>query len=192
MENTAKSSNNYGMKPIKSLLTLTISLSSAVTTLASLIVPLVAQAQNDNVVYVCISDIGVPTYTNNTAGIKGCKALSGLSVTTIPAFKPPPSAANHNNTSNTRNNSGPADFPKVDTESQRQRDETGRRPILERELRDREDRCAATRKDLNGGPIRTAGENDASFEQRVNAMHTQVERCNADLAAIRRELNALK
>jgi hypothetical protein len=63
---------------------------------------------------------------------------------------------------------------------------------LERELRDREERCAATRKDLNGGPARFAGENDTAFGQRVSAMQTQVERCAADVAAIKRELAALK
>jgi hypothetical protein len=154
----------------------------------------VAFAQNESVIYRCTSEDGVPTYTNNTLGLKGCQAVNGVSVTTIPGFKAPPAAvtSNTSNTNSTRSNVGPADFPKVDSDTQRQRDETGRRPILERELRDREERCAATRKDLNGGPARQPGESDSAFSQRVAAMQTQVERCAADVAAIKRELAALK
>jgi hypothetical protein len=151
-----------------------------------------AYAQSDNVVYRCMSEDGVPTYTNSTIGLKGCQAVSGVSVTTIPAFKAPPASAAPSSPNNTRGSTGPADFPKVDADAQRQRDETGRRPILERELRDREERCAATRKDLNGGPARQVGESDSAFGQRVATMQTQVERCAADVAAIKRELAALK
>ncbi len=156
-------------------------------------------SQNDNAVYRCTGDDGVPTYTNNIVGLKNCQTVTGVSVTTIPAFKPPPApvasastASTANTPSTSRNNLGAADFPRVDNELQRQRDETGRRPILERELRDREERCAATRKDLNGGPVRVPGESDSGFANRVAAMQTQVERCAADIAAIRRELAALK
>jgi hypothetical protein len=166
------------------------------TSLAVLATALVsaAQAQTDNAVYRCVGDDGVPTYTNSTVGLKGCQIVTGVTVTTIPAFKPPPAVAAPSaaSASSTRNNVGPAEFPKVDADTQRQRDETGRRPILERELRDREERCASTRKDLNGGPARQPGESDAAFGQRVSAMQTQVERCAADVAAIKRELAALK
>ncbi len=158
--------------------------------------PLAAQAQNENLVHVCVSDDGTPTYTNNIVGLKGCKPLSGVYVTTIPAFKAPPAEPRTTSTANagtsSRSNVGPVDFPREDASSQKQRDETGRRPILERELRDREDRCAGTSRDLNSSPSRYAGENETAYRQRISAMQTQVERCNADLAAIRRELSALK
>ncbi len=164
--------------------------------MAWLLAPTLCLAQNDNAVYRCTGDDGVPTYTNNTVGLKNCLTVTGVSVTTIPAFKPPPVAAAaplaSNNTASARSSVGAADFPRVDNELQRQRDETGRRPILERELRDREERCAATRKDLNGGPVRVPGESDSGFANRVAAMQMQVERCAADVAAIKRELAALK
>jgi hypothetical protein len=151
-------------------------------------------AQTDNAVYRCTGDDGVPTYTNNIAGLKNCQPVTGVSVTTIQAFKPPPapSVVTTSASSGTRSTVGPSDFPRVDNELQRQRDETGRRPILERELRDREERCSATRKDLNGGPVRVPGESDSGFSNRVAAMQMQVERCAADIAAIKRELAALK
>ncbi len=150
-------------------------------------------AQTDNVIYRCTGEDGVPTYTNNTAGLKNCQAVTGVSVTTVQAFKPPPApAVSTSATPSARSAVGPSDFPRVDNELQRQRDETGRRPILERELRDREERCAATKKDLNGGPVRVPGESDSGFANRVAAMQTQVERCAADIAAIKRELAALK
>ncbi len=155
-------------------------------------VPILAQAQSDHTVYRCMAEDGVPTYTNNTVGLRGCQVVTGVSVTTIPAFKAPPASASTNASSQSKNNVTPSDFPRVDADQQRQRDEMGRRPILERELRDREERCAATRKDLNGGPVRVPGEADAAFANRVTAMQTQVERCAADVAAIKRELAALK
>lgn len=170
------------------------------TAIPWLFVSALCWAQNDNAVYRCTGDDGVPTYTNNIVGLKNCQTVTGVSVTTIPAFKPPPPApavststtSTTNTASTSRNNIGVADFPRVDNELQRQRDEIGRRPILERELRDREERCAATRKDLNGGPVRVPGESDSGFANRVATMQIQVERCAADIAAIKRELAALK
>jgi hypothetical protein len=164
---------------------------------AALVAPFNTHAQSENLVHVCVADDGTPTYTNNIVGLKGCKPLSGVYVTTIPAFKAPandlrPTPTNTGNTVSARSNVGPADFPREDVASQKQRDETGRRPILERELRDREERCASTARDLTSGLTRYAGETDVMNKQRMTAMQTQVERCNADLAAIRRELSALK
>lgn len=167
------------------------------------------QANDENVVYVCLADDGTPTYTNNKVGLNNCKPLSGVFVTTIPAFKIPASESktnNINNTNNTKNTNSvnnnrnstantymrPVDFPRENTSSQRQRDEVGRRPILENELRDRESRCAVTTRSLRAPLPRLPGETDVAFGQRIAAMQAQVERCNADLAAIRRELTALK
>ena len=167
------------------------------------------QANDENVVYVCLADDGTPTYTNNKVGLNNCKPLSGVFVTTIPAFKIPTSESktnNINNTNNTKNTNSvnnnrnstantymrPVDFPRENTSSQRQRDEVGRRPILENELRDRESRCAVTTRSLRAPLPRLPSETDTAFGQRIAAMQAQVERCNADLAAIRRELTALK
>jgi hypothetical protein len=162
-----------------------------------------AYAEEENVVYVCVADDGTPTYTNNKVGLTNCKPLNGVFVTTIPAFKvptqTPASESKSNNNFNvnsaprTNNNLlRPSNFPREDLVSQRQRDELGRRPILENELRDREARCAATTRTLRAPLPRLAGETDAAFGQRIAAIQAQVERCNADLAAIRRELAALK
>ena len=160
------------------------------------------QANDENIVYVCLADDGTPTYTNNKVGLSNCKPLSGVFVTTIPAFKIPASESKTNNTNNTnsvnnnRNSTAntymrPVDFPRENTSSQRQRDEIGRRPILENELRDRESRCSVIARSLRAPLPRLSGETDVAFGQRIAAMQAQVERCNADLAAIRRELTAL-
>jgi hypothetical protein len=162
------------------------------------------QANDENIVYVCLADDGTPTYTNNKVGLSNCKPLSGVFVTTIPAFKMP--ASEKENNTNTTNNTShisnknntvntymrPVDFPRENTHSQRQRDEVGRRPILENELRDRESRCSVITRSLRAPLPRLSGETDVAFGQRIAAMQAQVERCNADLAAIRRELTALK
>jgi hypothetical protein len=161
------------------------------------------QANDENIVYVCLADDGTPTYTNNKVGLSNCKPLSGVFVTTIPAFKMP--ASEKENNTNTTNNTShinnkntantymrPVDFPRENTHSQRQRDEVGRRPILENELRDRESRCSVITRSLRAPLPRLPSETDVAFGQRIAAMQAQVERCNADLAAIRRELTALK
>ncbi len=141
-------------------------------------------------VYRCSVNDEPPTYTNNPKGLKGCDIVSGVAVMTVPAFKAPPTRPSGNNSTG---HSGPSDFPKIESDLQKQRDELGRRPILERELRDREERCAVSRKENNGGtPLKLQGEETAAFNQRAASLKTQIERCDADLAAIRRELSALK
>jgi hypothetical protein len=107
----------------------------------------------------------------------------------LPAFKAPPRPSNTSTASNT----GPADFPKIEADVQKQRDELGRRPILERELRDREERCNLIRKEYNNAaPVKLTAEETSQYQQRVANLKTQAERCDADLLAIRRELSALK
>ena len=154
-------------------------------------IALPAHAQS-SAVYRCAVNDAPPTYTNNPQNLKGCEIVSGVAVTTVPAFKAPPARTGAASAAST-GNPGPADFPKVDTDLQKQRDELGRRPILERELRDREERCALSRKDYsNGSPQKLNAEDAPSYAARLTGLKTQLERCDADLSAIRRELSALK
>ena len=172
---------------------------------ALLSLPAQAQTANGNTVYRCVGDDGIANYTNNIAGLKGCEAVSGVTVTTIPAFKAPASTTNtSNNNSNNNNpapsaspaaqrgNTGPADFPRVSNDTQKQRDELGRRPILEQELKDREQRCAAVRADSYGGIARGANEDIKAYSERMGTLKTQLDRCDADMSALKRELAALK
>lgn len=171
------------MKPIKTLLSLAFFNSIFMLTPCAL-------AQGSGV-YRCSADNLPPTYTNNPQGLKGCELVSGVAVTTLPAFKAPPRTSGAN--ASTTGNAGPADFPRVDADVQKQRDELGRRPILERELRDREERCYAIRKEYNNAaPNKLSGEETSNYQQRTTHLKTQTERCDADLLAIRRELSALK
>ena len=171
------------------------------------IVSATALAQADNVVYRCVGDDGVPNYTNAIAGLKGCEPVSGVSVTTIPAFKqqaaptipaavttptapPTATAPARNSTGTSTGNTGPADFPRISADTQRQRDDMGRRPILERELKDREERCNSVR--ANSNIARGASEEMKAYSERMGTLQSQLDRCDADTAAIKRELSAIR
>ena len=150
-------------------------------------------AQAGNTVYRCVGDDGIANYTNNIVGLRGCEPVAGVTVMTVPAFKPAPvvptvSAAPapvaSSNPAATRANPGPADFPRISADTQKQRDEQGRRPILEQELKDRELRCAAVRSDSNGGIARGATEDIKAYSERMGTLKTQLDRCDADMVAL--------
>ncbi len=73
-------------------------------------------------IWECVDDSGNKLFTNKPAGIKGCRLLHVSPPNTVPAPKP-----------QARATATPPGFPKVDGETQRQRD-VDRRRILEQEL----------------------------------------------------------
>ena len=81
----------------------------------------------------------------------------------------------------------------MEPDQQRQRDAEARR-ILEQELRRAEERLAQARADYaDGKPPRLANERTDSprYTARVEELRTRVERAEADVAAIRREIGRL-
>jgi len=115
----------------------------------------------------------------------GCKKLEGAPVTVIQMTKPKPSGAAGPAVAG----SGPA---KVDPIAQRARDSDARR-ILEGELRAEEDRLAALKAEFNNGqPERQGNEqNYQKYVDRVAQLSASIARKEADIAAIRRELQKL-
>ena len=123
------------------------------------------------------------TLSAKEANERGCRTIEGAPVTIVqtPRPRPPASAAA----------ARPADA-KVDPAAQRERDSDARR-ILGEELRREEQRLNELRKEYNNGqPERLGSErNYQRYLDRVAEMKAAVERKEADVAALRRELAKL-
>lgn len=140
----------------------------------------------ERVVYRCPGNLYTDQISAKEAAARGCKTLDGGAVTVVQAGRrSPPAGA-----------SGVADGgrpdAKVNPADQRARDSDARR-ILEAELRKEEDRLGELRKEYNGGnPERRGDErNYARYEVRVAELKAAIERKEADVAAIKRELAKL-
>ena len=139
------------------------------------------------------SDGGTVTYRcpgndyKNTISAKeaerlGCKKLEGAPITVIQTSKPRGAVPATASSSTAR----------VDPQAQRARDSDARR-ILEQELHSEEDRLAALKKDYNNGqPERTGDEkNYQRYVDKVGEMSAAIARKEADIAAIKREIQKL-
>jgi hypothetical protein len=148
----------------------------------------VAQAQDPaKPVYRCPGPpvLYTDTLTAQEAKDKGCRTIEGTPITVVQAPKRPtpapvPVAA-----------SRPGD-QKVDPASQRARDTDARR-ILSEELQREEERLAALKAEFNSGEPERRGDerNFARYQERVAEMKAAIQRKEADIAAIRRELAKL-
>ena len=87
-------------------------------------------------IYECIDANGSKRFTNIKSEAKGCKLLDLGPMNTVPAPKPPGKSA-----------PAPANFPKVDADTQKQRD-ADRRRILEQELANEQKLLDQAQKDL--------------------------------------------
>lgn len=87
-------------------------------------------------IYQCIDADGSKRFTNIKSEAKGCKLLDIGPLNVVPATKPQQGKS-----------ASPASFPKVDSQTQKDRD-TDRRKILERELANEEQMLDRARKDL--------------------------------------------
>jgi hypothetical protein len=126
--------------------------------------------------------------TPEEARERGCRTIEGapLTVVQVPRRPAPPA----------RPASGAQTLrppeSKVDSAAQRARDTDARR-ILEQELRREEERLVELRKEFNNGEPERRGDerNYARYQERVEQMRAAIQRKEADLAAIRRELAKL-
>ena len=139
-----------------------------------------AQAQ----IWRCENADGVVEYSNTKPGRdrKDCRPVDLPNLTTIPAPAPAAGARAEPR----------QDFPKVEPAAQRARDEE-RRQILERELRKEEVRLAALEAEYKGGePDRLGNErNYQKYLDRVERLKVDINRAEANVASIRREIDAL-
>lgn len=143
-------------------------------------------AAQDKTVYRCPGPpvLYTDAMTPQEAKDKGCRAIEGTPVTVVPATRPRPPAA-----------SSPGARPgdaRVDPAEQRARDSDARR-ILSDELRREEERLAAMKREFNNGEPERRGDerNYANYQERVAEMRAAITRKEADVAALRRELDKL-
>jgi hypothetical protein len=146
--------------------------------------PVTAVQAQDKTVYRCP---GPPVlYTDalspQDARDKGCRTIEGTPITIVPATRPRPASG--------AASGAPAN--RVDPAEQRARDSDARR-ILGEELRREEDKLAQLKRDFNNGePERNGDErNYQRYLDRVAEMRSAIQRKEADVAAIKRELAKL-
>jgi hypothetical protein len=117
---------------------------------------------------------------------KGCRTIEGAPITIVqapPRARPPaPGSASAPRSGDT----------KVDPASQRARDSDARR-ILADELRAEEERLAAMKAEFNNGEPERRGDerNFAKYQERVNELRAAIQRKEADVGALRREMAKL-
>ena len=127
-------------------------------------------------IYKYVDENGRITYTNIPK--KGAKKLD----------LDPISAAK------TRNSTGPADFPKVDNQTQKKRDDL-RKQILQDELSSEEKSLAEAQKTLKDGAATRLGDearNDQKYLDRVKKLKDNVSLHEKNIAALKKELGELK
>jgi hypothetical protein len=108
--------------------------------LAWLLLPAVAGAD----IYECMEASGNKLFTSDPkeAKAKGCKAMNLGPANTVSGTKPQPKSATSSTATPT-----PKDFPRVDKDTQKQRD-SDRRKLLEQELANEEKLLAQAKKEL--------------------------------------------
>ncbi|MFY7973263.1 MAG: hypothetical protein ACOVOT_02490 [Rubrivivax sp.] len=161
--------------------------------IAVLLLPLtlpLARAQDTKPVYRCPGPPVLYTdqLTPNEARDRGCRTIEGALVTVVAAPRPAPRPAAAGGSA--RPASDPAN--RIDPAAQRARDSDARR-ILGEELRREEDALAVLQREFNNGEPERRGDerNFQRYLDRVAEMRAAVQRKEADIAAIRREIAKL-
>ena len=163
----------------------------AVSALGGLLGPFPLAAQDGKPVYRCP---GPPVlYTDALSVVeareRGCRGIEGAPITIVQG-RPPPARAASGGTVVSAVSSRPGD--RVDPAAQRARDSDARR-ILGDELRREEERLAALQKDFNNGEPERRGDerNFQKYQDRVVDMKAGIQRKEADIAALKREMAKL-
>jgi hypothetical protein len=153
-------------------------------------IPAGALAQSD--IYVCVDEQGRKTY-QNVGAPKGCKKVDVQPILTVPAPKLPV-RPNGSPSANEARAATPANFPRVDGETQRSRD-NDRRRILEEELRIEQDKLDRLRAEFNNGEPERRGDetrNFARYQERVQRLQEEIRRSENNVASLQRELALLR
>lgn len=135
-------------------------------------------------------------YTNASGAAQrsDCRLVEGGNVTVIQSTSPTPRAAPAPAAAAPRQAASPAGAPRVATDTQRARDQDAR-TILEAELRKSQERLAALQEEYNdGAPVRTALElrNPQGYIERTAELKAHIERTQADIEGIQREIGRLR
>jgi hypothetical protein len=133
-------------------------------------------------IYECVDASGNKRFTNIRAEAKGCKVLIVSPTNTVPSPKPQGKAV-----------ATPSNFPRVDTDTQRQRD-SDRRRILEQELGNEEKLLGQARKELSEQEsVRLGSErNYQKVLDRLEPYKKKVKLHEDNVASLKRELAGVK
>jgi len=144
---------------------------------ALLLACLALPAQAD--IWECVDDGGNRRFTNIKADSKDCKLLNVGPTNTVPAGKP-----------QTASKATPKDFPKVDGDTQRQRD-AERRRILDHELASEQKLLDQARRELAEQESQRLG-SERNYQRvldRLEPYKKKVKLHEDNVASLRRELN---
>lgn len=141
-------------------------------------------AAQDRAVYRCPGNLYTDQFSAKEAAALGCKTLDGSPITIVQGVRKPVASSGASTPGSREARIDPAD--------QRARDTDARR-ILGAELRKEEDKLAELRKDYNGGAPERRGDerNYARYQERVAELKAALDRKEADIAALKRELAKL-
>jgi len=164
---------------------LALTLVSTALTAASL----AAQAQSSEI-FLCMDAEGNKTFQNVGAG-KGCKRVDVGPVLSVPATRV--NQQGRSSKDDDRVTVSPANFPRVDRETQRTRD-SDRKRVLEDELKAEEDKLVRLKSEFNNGEPERRGDerNFALYSERQQRLRDDVARAESNVNALRREIALLR
>ena len=150
---------------------------------------LAAHAQSSSDIFLCVDADGNKTFQNVGTG-KGCKRMDVGPVLSVPASRVPQQRAS---SGEERVVASPANFPRIDRDTQRSRD-GDRKRLLEDELKAEEDKLARLKSDFNNGEPERRGDerNFALYAERVQRLRDDVARAESNVSALRREIALLR
>jgi len=161
---------------------------AALCLLSCAVVPMAGAQQPGREVYRCPGNpvLYTDTLTAKEAKDKGCRTLEGAPITVVQGARP------RQGTPVPKVEGARSGDEKVSANDQRARDSDARR-ILQEELKREEDRLAALQKEYNNGEPERHGDerNYQKYIDRVADMKADIARKEADVAALRRELDKL-
>jgi hypothetical protein len=151
-------------------------------------------AQAQSTVFRCTDENGRVLYTDS-ANQRNCKAIDVQGAISqpprgaAPSANPAPAMRQGAGRPAGAAATGPANFPRVDSYTQRARDDD-RRDILNDELRAEEKKLAALRQEFgNGEPERQGNEkNYAKYQERVARLREDIGRSEKNIEALKREI----
>jgi hypothetical protein len=128
----------------------------------------------------CVDADGNTRYTNVRSDVKGCKPLHLEPLNTAPAPRAQPQPK-------------PANFPSVDSETQKQRD-AGRRKILEQELAQEQQQLEVAKKQLTEqqGIRHGTEKNYARVEERLKPFESRVRLHESNIENLKKELGTIR
>jgi hypothetical protein len=157
------------------------------TAFAAVSSPTFAQSSD---IFMCVDGDGNKVF-QNVGNAKGCKRMDVGPVLSMPASRVPQQRASGGGED--RVTVSPANFPRVDRDTQRSRD-NDRKRILEDELKSEEDKLARLKAEYkNGEPERRGDErNFALYAERIQRLRDDVARAEGNVNALRREIALLR